>query len=247
MRELNQTKTEIGGFYEYQGVENYNPTGGFLKQIYIILTVQLITVILLSSIMVFFFWFMFMSKRTSTLLILLILFCAILWLVGSFIVVLDYFEQIRSSPIKILLLFFVRTLSLSLLTTLISVYLSTFLLFYGLCLCISLQLTLMVNAALMKRTFDSKNAMSWLVCWGLVAILLLLYGLNLKIVEALMLVLLYFFYGTYFICESEIILKDSFYSINYHECMLGALLFQFEVVHAVFHIKRIFKPSSKRD
>ena len=232
MQDLDQTESEIEGFYEHRGVENYNPTAGFVKRIYMILSLHLTTVIGLGFLMRLYIWPGSMDDLTSILLVAMLQVCGVFCMVGSIVVMYMYPKWARNSTSRIVLLFFVRTVCLSMFTSFIGFLVETNFFTYGLCLSISLQITLMCNAALMKEGFNFKNAMLWLTIWSLVATLGLIYGFNLSAIETLLLVIFNFCYGIYFANESRIILKEKLYSLSYHEHMFGALLFQCDLINA---------------
>jgi len=236
--------------YEYKGQENYSPTPGFLKRVYLVLDVQLAIVLALHLLLET------LSIPTNTLffdvfgIIVRSFFSIIIALMMIFQIVSA--KKLKASPITTLILLTIRTLFLY---AIIRVYLSLFsrqvTLFLSLLLSIHLAFTFYVFC--MGTAYRRKIAFIWLMSL-IVTATGFLYLLKEILVPGifshlaiLLNVFLTFLYGLYLIYETGFILDGILYQINHHEYLFGALVLQFDLIGLIFWIVKKCKKNPRRN
>jgi len=234
--------------YEYQGKENYSPTSGFLKKIYLVLDVQLAIVLALHLILGV------LSIQTDNLFfdIFTIIVRSCFFIIVALILIFQMASarNLKTSPISTFILFTIRTLLLySILRAYFFLSIKQVTLFISLIL--SLYLTFTAYMFCLGTTYRRKIAFIWLMSF-IVTATGFLYLLKEVLIPGifshlaiLLNVFLTFLYGLYLIYETGFILDGVIYQINHHEYLFGALILQFDLIGMAFWIVKKCKKNPR--
>jgi len=224
--------------YEFRGQENYAPTHSFLKKMYLVLDVQIAILLafhlLLGTISI--------PATNVYIKILVELIRSIfpLFLILMIVLQMSLASKLKSSAIKTLLLFALRSLVIYALTRgyfFAGDFNQTTLMTS---LMLSLYLAFTAYIFSMGATYKRGIAFIWLLSWMMVAVgfmYLLKEVLIPGIFSHLAILLNVFFaflYGLYLIYETGFLIEGEIYHINHNQYLFGALVLQVDLLGLAF-------------
>ncbi len=239
---------EMEGFYEYKGVEKYNPTQEFLKKVFLLSNIQ----VFLNTMLYFIFHqpltnYFETNDNFGTVFVIYLEIMGIINL-SSFLCTVCCGNFIRSRDYLSYGILVLRIIGV---TLFLCAWSSSFKQTLFLILTLHTTLTLFAYYH-MNGEFAIKNALKWVVVWaGLMICLISLKDMvfedSYSISGVFWTVMKVFIYGVYLVVNASILLgKDEGYEVNHHEHVYAALLLQFDMTVVVANISRCYKFITKR-
>jgi len=239
---------EMEGFYEYKGIEKYNPTQEFLKKVFLLSNIQ----VFLYTILYFTFHqpiTNYFEKNDSygTVFVIYLEITGIIN-VSSFLCTVCCGNFIRSRDYLSYGILALRIVGISLFLCAFS---SSFKQTLFLILTLHTTLTLFAHYNV-SAEFAIKSTLKWVAAWaGLMICLLSLKDMisedSFSLSGVFLAVMKVFIYGIYLVVNASILLgKDEGYEVNHHEHVYAALLLQFDMTVVVANVTRCYKFITKR-
>jgi len=233
---------EVDDFYEYKGVEGYNPTRVFLIKVYKQLIIQIL-IIIASFYLVRPFIANYFSSNSEINNVIYTFYLEFALALLLFSQTLCFQRFIRSNNKLCHSIFFLRTLGLILVIGILGDYIQ----FY-------LYLILTLYLSLRRLAIKDDGEINWKKYFQTIIIWAVFWFCLVNFINSIILkksdnsiltsfsILIVFLYGVYLIVEISFILRhDTFYHIHHHEHVFGALVIQFDLVGLYILLKSLIK------
>jgi len=239
---------EMEGFYEYKGIEKYNPTQEFLKKLFLIANIQaflytILYFIIREPILNYF-------ETEDSFGTIFVIYAEVVGVINicAFLCTTCCSNAIRSREAVSYVILIARIIGIALL---LSAFSDSFK--QTLVLMVTLHTVLTVFAYHHEGEFAIRNTLKWVAAWaGVMFCVVYLKGMAFEeeysVSRAFLEVMKVVVYGVYLVVNTSIILgKDEGYEVNHHEHVFAALLLQFDMTMVVSSVSRCIKFITKRE
>jgi len=238
------------GQYEYKGQENYSPTPSFLKKVYLILDIQLLTALVLHIL-----FGRLLDSMLPDLWDNLYLTVDVIVFPFLLILILQIFlgKRLKTSPILCLIALLIRTVIIYTVMRVLTPeqYFKQLTLFFSLLL--TLHLTFTGYTFAMGSNYRRRIAFLWMMIWMVLATGFLYLLKNVLVpkifthTDISVTVVINFLYGLYLIYETGFILDGILYQINHHQYVFAAFTLQYDVIGIFFWLVKKCHPRGIRN